>query len=281
MTPITLRTPRGAVQARVLGDGPTLVVVLHASATGPRSLQALAEGVATPGRRVVAPALQGYDGTRLDAADPLSANIIVTQAVVDHFRHERCALFGHSMGGLAAISAVATGVRVDGLAVFEPILVNALHADDADDMALLAWDQRVIATLREAVATGEPERGVAAFVRAWNELDWATLPQPVRDKLIESAPLLVAETAATNIAAPPADNIAASVRHLLLLRGSRSPPLAHRMLSRFADRAGGLPVRVLHDCGHMAPLMAAGRVAAELTVWLEAIEQQQGGQRLP
>src|ERR1700742_225288 len=93
-------TPLGAVEMLEWGDGPELLVMLHAAAAGPQSLAALAALLARPGLRIVAPALNRYGATVMRAEDRVQAHVDVLRATLGLHPAARRTLFGHSMGGL-------------------------------------------------------------------------------------------------------------------------------------------------------------------------------------
>ena len=77
-------TAYGAVEMLEWGEGPELLVMLHAAAAGPQSLVALAGLLARPGRRVVAPALNRYGATVMrDETDRVKAHVNVLRATLE------------------------------------------------------------------------------------------------------------------------------------------------------------------------------------------------------
>jgi len=124
----------GAVETLEWGDGDQLMVLLHAAASGPWGLTDLAERLLRPGRRVVAPALAGYGGTRVEGApDPVSAHATVARWTLAAFPARRQVLFGHSLGGLTAVLTAAGRDDLAALVLFEPIVLAALNLDDPGD----------------------------------------------------------------------------------------------------------------------------------------------------
>jgi pimeloyl-ACP methyl ester carboxylesterase len=256
--------PNGQIDTIIVGDGPNLVVLVHASAAGHASLKRLAKATVRSNMTIAIPALYGYGETRIEATDPLVANISIVQAALNHFDAESKTLMGHSMGGLAAVNALDARVRADALVLYDPILIAALDNQNAEDMALLAWDKDIVSALHASVAQGEPERGVAGFVEGWNEVRWPTLPQATRDKLTQAADLLVAETASTAGAQAPTAAINSMGIPVTIVRGANSPPLAHRMASRFAALLDNVEVVDVEGAGHMGPVIAPHLVAPVL-----------------
>ena len=254
-----LTTPIGPIETLEWGDGPTLILLLHAAAAGPGSLTGLAKALARPGRRIVAPALHGYGQTSVVVpGDRMDAHAAVARTCLDAYPAERRVVIGHSMGGLVALLA---GLTVDVIAVHEPIVVGLLRDDDPDDRAARDWDRAIVDRLVHAVAAGDPEAGIRGFVEAWNEMSWPDLPQSVRIRLIAAASALAEDIscgsarriALERISPPP-----------LILQGALSPPITARMTARLHAAIPGSRRVVLPGCGHMAPVQAPGAIAAAL-----------------
>jgi len=266
------KTGFGAVEALHWGEGDeALVVLLHAAASGPRALAGLAERLAGPGRRVLAPALTGAAGAGVrGAADPLAAHGVVANWALGAYPAARRVLFGHSMGGLVAARAAAGRADLAALVLYEPIVMAALDADDPGDRALAAAERDLLGRLAGAVASGAPEPGIAAFVEAWNEVRWAELPAKLRERLVADAGRLAAETAAVGADATPAASWRGVTAPTTILRGDRSPQLAARMAERLAALLLRGRVRVLPGLGHMGPATAPETVAAAIEAAIEA-----------
>ncbi len=252
-------TASGPVEVLEWGEGPTLVLLLHAAAAGPGSLSGLAKALMGPGRRIVAPALHGYGGTMVEGADdPMEAHAAIARAVLDRYAAERRVVIGHSMGGLVTLLA---GLKADALVVYEPIVLGLLREDDPADQAARDWDRAIVAELERHLAAGDPEAGIRVFVEAWNEVTWDALPASVRARLIASAPSMAREIRAGSSRPIALDRIGAP---LLILQGSASPSITARMTARLH---AGVPASrrvVLDGCGHMGPVQAPAAVAAAI-----------------
>lgn len=254
-----LTTPIGPIETLEWGDGPTLVLLLHAAAAGPGSLAGLAKALTRPGRRIVAPALHLYGATSVvTPGDRMDAHAAVARACLDAYPARRRVVFGHSMGGLVALLAELT---VDAIAVHEPITVGLLRDDDPDDRAARDWDRAIVDRLAHAVAGGDPEAGIRRFVEAWNEMSWPDLPQSVRSRLIAAAPALADEIRCGSSRRIAPDRICPPP---LILQGALSPPITARMTARLHAAIPGARRVMLAGCGHMAPVQAATAVAAAL-----------------
>lgn len=252
-------TPDGVIETLEWGDGPTLVLLLHAAAAGPGGLTALARHLSAPGRRIIAPAFHGYGGTRIiGATDPIEAHVTVARAVLNLYPARRRIMFGHSMGGLVALAAAPA---VDAIIVHEPIVTSLLRDDDPADLAARDWDRAIVARLEGEIGAGRLEAGIRVFVEAWNEVAWDALPASVRTRLIAAAPGLAREIRAGSARRIDPGRITAP---LLILQGADSPPITHRMTARLHAMVLGSRRVVVDGCGHMGPVQAAGSVAAAI-----------------
>lgn len=253
----------GPVEVLETGAGPTLIVLLHAAASGPGALVGLARMLAASGRRVWLPALAGYGGTGLGPqVDPVAAHVDVARSVLDAANAdpsaERTVLMGHSMGGLVATKAAAGRDDLATLILYEPI---ALATVARDDPAFIA-DAALVAGLEAGVASGEPEPAVAAFVEAWNDVAWPSLPEETRTRLVEDASRLARETRAIHQDITPDAAWAAVTIRATVVHGDRSPALAAMMAGNLVARLPNASLVTLPRLGHMAPVVAPERIAA-------------------
>lgn len=263
------QTDAGTIDLLEWGEGPELFVLLHATAAGPQSLGGLARELATPGRRVVAPALQGYGKTALQAGgDPLDVHTAVAAACLDLFPAERRVLFGHSVGGLIALLAALRGTPVDALVLYEPIVIGCLRDDDPADAACKRWDRSVVAAFEQDLTEGRVESAIGTFMAGWSEVVLADLPQAVRARMVArfgaSAPRIGAEIRAASYCPMPPEVLARVTQEVLVLQGSASPEATHRMSARlYGDLPAGRWVNV-PGCRHMGPVQAPAVVAAAI-----------------
>jgi lipase len=237
-------TARGDVEMLEWGEGPELLVMLHAAAAGPQSLAALAALLARPGLRIVAPALNRYGATVMhDEADRVRAHVDVLRATLEVCPAERRTLFGHSMGGLIGL---LEAMSFDGVVFYEPIVTACVQ-----DQRLLEWDRAI-------VATGD----IATFVSAWNGAPWEALPQSVRDRMIAMAPMLVADMRTVSHYPLDLDRLGTLAIPVLLLQGETSPPITHAMTARLAELLPRASRVVVPVCGHMGPMQAPNVIAS-------------------
>lgn len=237
-------TEAGTVETLEWGEGPELLVMLHAAAAGPQSLATLAELLLRPGLRIVAPALNQYGATAIRGeSNRVRAHVAVLHACLALFPAERRTLFGHSMGGLVGLIEHAA---FDAMVLYEPIVVACV-----EDAALVEWDRAIVA-----------QADIAAFISAWNGAPWEALPDSVRARLTAMAPTLIADVRAVSCYEMDAAELGTVRCPVLLLQGRRSPPITHAMTARLAELLPKARRAVLDDCGHMGPVQHPSVIAS-------------------
>ncbi len=248
-------TAAGTVETLEWGEGPELLVLLHAAAAGPQSLSALAALLIRPGRRVVAPALNRYGGTVIrDETDRIRAHLDVVRSCVEIYPAERRFLFGHSMGGLIGLLSALDGIDFYRIALYEPIVTACLRKDVPHEAALLAWDRAIVANA-----------DIAAFVTAWNGTPWEALPAAARARLTEAAPALIADMRAVSYHPCSLDRLHQVHKPVVLLQGTKSPAITHAMTTRLAALLPNATSINAERCGHLGPIQMPATVAELLT----------------
>lgn len=239
-------TELGPVEMLEWGDGPDLFVLLHAAAAGPHSLAGLARALAAPGRQIVAPALSGYGGTTL-TGPRLAGHIAAATLALTRYPAERRVLFGHSIGGLVALGAAR---HADAVVLYEPIVLATLRQDVPAERTAGDWDRDLAAAYAADMRAHRPDAAVRRFLAAWNETEWADLPEAAQARLIRLAPVLWQDL---DVAVEP---IGALPARLTLLCGDTSPPITRLMANRLAP-----PPTVIPGAGHMAPVLMPAAIA--------------------
>jgi pimeloyl-ACP methyl ester carboxylesterase len=266
------RTDFGVVETADFpgGDGASLVVLLHATATGPGSLARLGKMLAAAGHHVVIPALHRYGETWVNGEEnPVERSGRVARWALNAFPAERRALFGQSMGGLAAVlAALSATPPIDHLILYEPMVMRALNPRDPGDTREREWDRALVRAVCDAVATDGYEASTAAFIEAWNETAWADMPAGVREAILRDGEGLAAELRAVNDTAAAPGSLERFTLPTLLLGGDGSPPLAGRILDRLQRRLPNTERVTFEGLGHMGPVMAPSVVAEKLLVFL-------------
>jgi pimeloyl-ACP methyl ester carboxylesterase len=270
-----------SIEVAEWGDGDALFVLLHASATGPRSLTRLANRLSRADRSIIAPAFAGYAQTQLtDAAtcDRLNTNRSIVRKVLKRRSTGQCILFGHSMGGLIALLTALDeerrGNAFDALVLYEPLLIDLLDLQDVAHAKAHAWDRAIIDNLNRQVRDGHQESGVRHFIESWNETNWEALPNTARQQLVANADNLALETVAVSKQKIDRSRLDTFVMPTLLVRGSCSPTLIALTTEIAASVIPNARQSIIPDCGHMGPLLKPAPIAVCIESFLHTLTAQ-------
>ncbi|HUI94906.1 MAG TPA: alpha/beta hydrolase [Xanthobacteraceae bacterium] len=259
------------------GCGPALVVV-HASASGHRQWQLLAETLRDR-YRIIAVNLFGYGKTSawpatrpLDAAD--QAELVVAAA---DLAAGPVVLVGHSLGAAVAFEAAARlAGRVRLLVAFEPALFGHLKANGPP----AAYDEIAGVQARFLALAGMSDWDAAGawFVDYWSGPGaWAAMPDARRRGVLTTLPAVAHEWAMAVGGIRPLDGwqaITAPV-HLVHAADTRTPP---REVVRLL--AWAYPDWTVHEVpsgGHMAPLTRPDLVNPLIGAILDTAEDGRAG----
>ena len=268
-----LQTDFGQVEFLEFGEEGCgrVAILLHAAATGPGSLARLGKIIGGAGYHVVVPALHRYGETRVvEEGSPLERNRRVANWVLETFAGEKTMVFGQSMGGLTAVlTALSPARAIDGLILYEPMVMRALDPDDPVDMRERDWDRALVDAVERALGTDREETAIAAFIEAWNEASWKDIPASARETILRDASGLARETRAVNDDGYSPLDLEGLTVPTLLLGGDTSPALAGRILDRLERKLPNTRREILAGLGHMGPVMAPSRVAEVILEHLE------------
>jgi pimeloyl-ACP methyl ester carboxylesterase len=242
------------------------VVMLHASLSSKSQWAGLAVRLASR-FRVLAIDLCGYgDNAMPDSGSGFSVDeeVRLVMSRLDRLVKPgtRFHMVGHSYGGLVALRvAERHPERVASLALYEPVAFGLLKRD-----AVLADIRERAAQVVRLVATGRRRQAAEKFVDFWSgQGSYASQPEPVQLGIARRIPKVVLDfQAAWSWPAGVAD-LRAIRAPTLLLAGSRSPALAHRIVMLLTGAVRGCRVEWL-DAGHMGPITDPQRI----NPWIEA-----------
>ncbi len=251
------------------GSGPDMAILLHAAASSPRALKGLAASLEQRVGSVALPPLVA-DGRSLigEGQDAFAKAVSLVRALLAQQPQGRRVLFGHSMGGLIALLSLMEPQPCDLAILYEPVVFAALNRDDPADRKALDWDTDIIAALRDHCASGDSEAGVARFIEGYGEGAWMDLPEPARNHLVAQDHIILAEALAANGLRIDLDRIRAITTPILLLQGSRSPDVTHRISARLVTLLPRAKLLTLEGLGHMGPAMASGAIAEAIEPFL-------------
>ncbi|MDX1786069.1 MAG: alpha/beta hydrolase [Roseovarius sp.] len=179
-------------------------------------------------------------------------------------------VIGHSFGATAALRmAVLWPERVRSLVLIEPVFFAVATRDRPD----IAEAQRAAeADYAAAMAQGDHERAARHFLAIWgNGLAWEDLRASQRAELAGQMTLIEAEQPALH------DDVGGMLEPgvlealqmpVLLLEGSKSPPVIGVICDGLAMRLPRAERAVIGGAGHMAPLSHPAQVSAEILRFL-------------
>ena len=269
---IDIPTDRGKVSAFASGGGPNLLVALHASGAGPKSLTEMMSWAVARGWRMRAPVL-----TPLPDEDPITTYARAAETCLGPGPIERRVLFGHSMGGLACVVAAAGRTDLDAVVLYDPIVPFLLDQDDPEERALRDWNAEIVSDLSQGLAARDAEAAVARFVDTWNEVAWAELPDHMRRRLVFSADMLARETASIEATTLPREKLAETDTPVLILTGQRSPVMAIMMADRLAALLPHASRATILGAGHMGPALRPEQVVDALEQFMAPAEMPTTG----
>lgn len=261
----TLATDRGKIGCYTVGDGAPLVM-LHAAGAGAASLLNLAKQL--PGRRAFIPDLHGYGATKISGQDTLDRHNHIVDAI--------CALagpvtgvLGHSMGGaLAAMKALRDPTQLSRLVLIEPIVFAAIDYGVPAFAAARAHDKRVSQVLFDAVAAGDPDRGLRAFLEDWNDVPFDQLRPDAQARLRDLAQVVSQEVRALAAWRMDRDVFSRIEVPALLMAGEHSPATAHAIVRGLDALLPASRAVTIDGAAHMGPATQAERFAPAIASFL-------------
>ncbi|HSV71862.1 MAG TPA: alpha/beta hydrolase [Methylibium sp.] len=251
-----------------LTDSPSrgTVVLLHASASSARQWQALADALA-PHWQVHAIDFHGH-GARpdrgTDAAPTLDADAALVAPLLGRGAH----LVGHSYGAAIALKlAHQQPQRVRSVLAYEPVLFGLLR----DDPAALRETSAVAAAMRERLAAGDALAAGKRFIDHWSgDGAWAALPAARQHGSAARMATIARQFDALYGEPLAAADLARLPMPLLLLNGSRTLPVARRIVDAVLAARPRSGHAVLPGLGHMGPITHADAFNRRVLAFLQS-----------
>lgn len=168
-------------------------------------------------------------------------------------------LVGHSYGGALCLYAAAE----------RPDLVRSITIYEAPIMGMLGLPpEQVVGRLVDPALEGT-EAWYEAFVDWWNGAgSWKALPEPSRQAQLRAAREAWGQV--QDLLADPRrpEHYAGITAPILVMRGTRSPPVVYEAARVFVDRHPTARLLVLEGLDHLAPVLQADLVAPHVRAHL-------------
>ena len=255
-----------AVAVREACSG-TPVVLLHCTGSSGNQWRAVADallagplaaGQDVRGYRLIMPDLRGYG-----ASDPLSGrgpmrladDAAIVRALAED-AGEPVHLVGHSYGGAVALSAALHAPEwLCSLTLIEPAAFFLLRGGSPTDGLLLEDIAEIGDRVRGGVVTGEYRAALERFVDYWSgDGAWRSMEPEARDALCRRIAAIALNFATATGEKTPLEAATRIRVPTLLLHGSRSRPIARRIVERLTWTLPNATLREIQGAGHMLTL---------------------------
>ena len=243
---------------QVFGSGPRPALALHCSLAHSGAWAGVAQHLGGV-LNITAPDLPGH-GNSADW-DGQEDYATLSAKVAASFFEEPMELIGHSFGALLALRiALEVPLVVRSLTLIEPVLFAAAQGHPE-------WDGHVaeMAPFVQAMQAGDREAGAAAFTALWGAgQSWDSLSQRARDYntgRIHLIPAIAPANYEDNAGLLAPGGLEGLVMPVMLIQGSESPRVMHRITEAIAARLPEVGVAEVKGAGHMLPVTHAAQVA--------------------
>lgn len=260
------------------GPGSVLLLV-HAGVFG-AWFEPLAAQEALAAHRVIRLVRPGYtSAARPEAPVTVEAHAAVCAGVLDDLGVTAAHVVGHSSGSVISLElALRRPDLVRSLVLGEPPLISSLaHPDDLQVLETVVGPA-VGGAIGTAMA-GDVEGAFDAFMAMICGPDHRSVierslgPRSV-DRAIEDAAFFFADEAGAVAGwSPSPEQFAGIQAPTLLVQGSDSPPMVHRLVARTAARLPSAQVATLDGDNHLLPLRSPGRLADLVAGWARTCER--------
>lgn len=236
------------------------VVFLHGSASDSEDWRDLAGRIGL-GREVVCPDLPGYGESPAwsgRAAMRIGDDVAILErlsAMLARPLH----IVAHGYGASMALEfAVRSPYAVASMVLYEPISFHLLHPGFGGDLRLLESVERMVATVRFALANGDYHGGAGSFFDFWNGGGaWQDLPEQRRHAIAARLSRIALDQWATlTVGTLPSEYRKAHVP-TLIVRGETTLRSAAAVAHRLATLMPAARLRTLPEAGHQGPLTHA------------------------
>lgn len=262
----TIQIGGSAIAVRETGRG-SPVVLLHCSGGSGNQWRGVADallegplaaGPGNRGHRLIMPDLRGYgasDGWSGRGPMRLADEAALVRALADE-AGEPVHLVGHSYGGAVALmAALHAPDAVCSLTLIEPVAFFLLRSGSASDHALFVEIAGVADRIAKGVLSGEYRAALQHFVDYWSGPGtWASMTPEAHDALVRRIGAIALNFATTTGERTPLEAVEKLKVPTLLLHGSRTRPVARRIVERLTWTLPNATLREIEGAGHMLPL---------------------------
>jgi pimeloyl-ACP methyl ester carboxylesterase len=269
----TMQIDGTAVAVRETGDG-TPVVLLHCTGSSGNQWRAMADGMlAGPlaggsngrGYRLIMPDLRGYgESEAWSGRGPmrLADDAAIVRALADRVG-EPLHLVGHSYGGAVALAAALQAPEaLSSLTLIEPAAFFLLRGGSASDHTLFVEIAAVGERIAKGLVSGDYRPALEHFVDYWSGRGtWQSMAPQAHDMLCRRIAAIALNFASTTGETTPLEAAARLKLPTLLLTGTRTKPIARRVVERLMWTLPNATLREIEGAGHMLPLTHPSPVA--------------------
>ena len=262
-----------AVAVREIGEG-TPVVLLHCTGSSGNQWRGIADALLSGplaanrdgrGYRLIMPDLRGYgESEPWSGRGPMRLvdDAAIVRALADE-AGEPVHLVGHSYGGAVALTAALhTPEALSSLTLIEPAAFFLLRGGSASDHALFVEIASVGERIAKGLVNGEYRAAMEHFVDYWSGADaWRSMAPQAHDMLCRRIAAIALNFATTTGEKTPLEAAGRLKLPTLLLHGTRTKPIARRIVERLMWTLPNATLRTVEGAGHMLPLTHPSPVA--------------------
>jgi len=252
---------------------PAPIIAIHGSASSGAMWKPLQQHCQHE-RQVLTPDLLGYGENRLALLSQTPDLAYRARPLIQCIK--QCGavhLVAHSFGGSVALEIIRTiPQHIKSLTLYEPVMPAIFKGSDG------AYDQLYLADLIELskiVSGTEGHVGMETFLDFWSVPGaWQNLPQPVKDKLAQLAPIVFRDfQEAINEAEHTYSHIPFK-KPVHILVGDKTTPHAKRMADLLIQKLPHGQIELMSDMGHMGPTTHSQQVSQAILNHIENCEQR-------
>lgn len=268
-----INTDVGAFAVRLAGSG-TPVVLLHCSGSSGNHWRHVADTLladppaAGPNQcryHLVMPDLFGHGGSApWPGGNPMRlADDATIVSSLGGFIGEPVHLVGHSYGGaVALVAALNRPEIIRSLTLIEPAAFFLLRNGEGSDRTFFKEICEVGVHIAEGLAAEDVRPSVEHFVDYWSGAGtWRSLAPLAQDSLLRRAAAISQNFTSTTSETATLQMVARLNTPTLLLHGSRTRPIARRIVERLTQMLPDAALNEIHGAGHMLPLTYPNPVA--------------------